>query len=88
MEPGTVIASDVKNVGATIEKVFKTIKDGTYKPGQVMHSGISTGGVDIALDAKVQVLPKSIVDKVTDLRQQIVDGKLVVEHYAGQDVWK
>jgi basic membrane protein A len=88
MEPGTVIASDVKNVGATIEKVFKTIKDGTYKPGQVIRSGIASGGVDIALDAKVQVLPKSIVDKVMDLRQQIVNGKLAVEHYNGQDVWK
>jgi basic membrane protein A and related proteins len=88
MEPGTVIASDVKNVGATIEKVFKTIKDGTYKPGQVIHSGIASGGVDIALDAKVQVLPKGIVDKVMGLRQQIVDGKLAVEHYNGQDVWK
>jgi basic membrane protein A len=88
MEPGSIIASDVKNVGASIEKVFATIKDGTYKPGQVLEYGIKQGGVDVALDAKVPVLPKSIIDKVMDLRQQIVDGKLSVERYNGQDVWK
>ncbi|HUI72043.1 MAG TPA: BMP family ABC transporter substrate-binding protein [Spirochaetia bacterium] len=88
MEPGSIIASDVKNVGGSIERVFTTIKDGTYKPGQVLEYGIAQGGVDIALDAQVQVLPKSIVDKVMSLRQQIIDGKLTVERYAGQDVWK
>jgi len=88
MEPGSIIASDVKNVGGSIERVFKTIKGGTYKPGQVLEYGIAQGGVDIALDAKVQVLPKGIADKVMSLRRQIVDGKLAVERYAGQDVWK
>ena len=43
--------------------------------------------MDIVLDAKVQVLPKAIVDKVMDLRQQIIDGKLVIARYGGQDVW-
>jgi len=81
IEPGHVIASDVKNVGKAIENVFKTIKDGTYKPGQVLEYGLAQGGVDIALDAKVQVLPKSIQDKVLEARQQIIDGKLKIERY-------
>ncbi|HEY9593124.1 MAG TPA: BMP family ABC transporter substrate-binding protein [Spirochaetia bacterium] len=88
MEPGFVIASDVKNVGASIESVFKAIKDGTYKPGQLIESGIAQGGVDVTFDAKVQVLPQTIVDKVKDIRQQIIDGSLKVERYNGQDVWK
>ncbi len=88
MEPGSIIASDVKNVGGSIERVFATIKDGTYKSGQVLEYGIKEGGVDIALDAKVQVLPKADIDKVMDMRQQIADGKLTVERYSGQDVWK
>lgn len=81
IEPGHVIASDIKNVGKAIEDVFKTIKDGSYKPGQVLEYGLATGGVDIALDAKVQVLPQSIQDKVLEIRQQIIDGKLKVERY-------
>jgi len=88
LEPGHVIASDVKNVGKSIEEVFKTIKDGTYKPGQVLEFGLARGGVDIALEAKVQVLPQSIVDKVKSIRQEIIEGKLKIERYAGQDVWK
>lgn len=87
LEPGFVVASDVKNVGKTIETVFATIQDGTYKPGVVIEDGLKSGGVDIVLDAKVQVLPKAIVDKVMDLRQQIIDGKLVIARYGGQDVW-
>jgi basic membrane protein A and related proteins len=88
LEPGYVIASDVKNVGRSIEDVFKTIKDGSFKPGQVLSNGLAKGGVDIALDAKVQVLPQATIDKVKAARQDIIDGKLKVEIYSGQDVWK
>ncbi len=88
LEPGFVIASDIKNVGKAIQDVYKTIADGSYQPGQVLKYGISQGGVDIALEAQVPVLPQSIVDQVLALRQQIVDGSLQVEMYAGQDVWK
>ncbi|MRR52646.1 MAG: BMP family ABC transporter substrate-binding protein [Rhodocyclaceae bacterium] len=88
LEPGFVIASDVKNVGKSIEAVFATIQDGTYKPGTVIEDGLKSGGVDIALDAQVKVLPQAIVDKVTAIRQQIIDGTLKVERYGGQEVWK
>ncbi len=88
LEPGFVIASDVKNVGKTIETVFKSIKDGTYKPGTVIKDGLATGGVDIALDAKVQVLPQAAIDKIKSIRQDIIDGKLKVEIYNGQNVWQ
>jgi basic membrane protein A len=88
LAPGYVVASDVKNVGTAIEEVFKTIKDGTYKPGVVIHDGLAQGGVDIALEAKTPVLPQAIVDKVKATRQDIIDGKLKVEMYNGQDVWK
>ena len=88
LEPGFVIASDVKNVGNSIEDVYKTINDGTYKPGQVLKNGLVAGGVDIALDATVKVLPQSTIDKVMSIRKQIMDGTLKVELYGGQDVWK
>ena len=88
LEPGYVIASDVKNVGKSIEDVFKTIKDGTFVPGQILSYGLAQGGVDIVLDAKVQVLPQAIVDKVKAVRQEFIDRKLKIEMYGGQDVWK
>jgi len=88
LEPGHVIASAVKNVGASIESVFKTIMDGTYKPGVIINADLASGGVDLVFDAKQQVLPKKIVDKVNTARQQIIDGKLKVPLYNGENVWQ
>jgi basic membrane protein A len=81
LEPGHVIASDIKNVGQAIEDVFKTIRDGTYRPGQVLEYGLKQGGVDIALEAQVQVLPQAAQDRIMAIRQQIIDGALKVERY-------
>ncbi len=88
LEPGHVIASAVKNVGTTIEEVFKTIKDGTYKPGVVINADLASGGIDLVFDAKQQVLPKSIIDKVKAARQQIIEGKLKVQLYNNENVWQ
>ena len=82
--PGSVVASDVKNVGQAIYEVFKSIKDGTYKPGQVLSYGLATGGVDIDMTAQNQPLPQSIQDKVMAVRQQIIDGSLKIEIYKGE----
>lgn len=83
LEPGHVIVSDIKDVGKSIEDVFAAIKDGTYEPGQVLEYGISAGGVDADFEASEQVLPQSIIDQVNGLRQQIIDGDLVIELYTG-----
>jgi basic membrane protein A len=85
--PGYVIASDVKNVGKAIEEVFATIKGGSYQPGVVLQNGLKQGGVDIAMEAQQQVLTQAIIDQVNATRQQIIDGTLKVELYAGQEVW-
>jgi basic membrane protein A len=82
--PGHVIASDIKDVGKAIHEVFKTIKDGSYKPGAVLQYGLASGGVDIDMTAQTQVLPQSIIDKVNEVRQQIIDGTLKVEIYTGE----
>jgi basic membrane protein A len=82
--PGHVVASDIKDVGKAIYEVFKTIKDGSYQPGQVLEYGIASGGVDIDMSAEVQVLPQSIQDQVNAVRQQIIDGDLVIQRYTGE----
>jgi basic membrane protein A len=81
IEPGYVIASDIKDVGKTIEDVYKTIKNGTYKPGQVLNYGLKTGMVDLVTKATVSVLPQSILDRISAVRQQIIDGTLAVTKY-------
>ena len=84
LQPGHVIVSDIKNVGASIERVYATIADGSYKPGQVLQYGIKEGGVDVDFKASTPVLPQASIDRVMDLRQQIIDGKLKIETYTGQ----
>jgi basic membrane protein A len=88
LEPGYVVASDIKDVGKAIQDVYKTIVDGAYKPGAVLQYGLASGGVDLVTDAQVKVLPDAIEAKVNELRQQIVDGTLKVEMYDGSDVWQ
>jgi len=79
--PGHVVASDIKDIGLAITNIYATIKDGTYKPGQVLNYGLATGGVDVVFEGNEGVLPQSIVDEVNNLRQQIIDGTLKVEIY-------
>ena len=77
--PGHVVASDIKDVGMAIWNVYATIKDGTYKPGELLEYGLKSGAVDVVFEAQTQVLPQAIIDKVAELRQQIIDGTLVVD---------
>ncbi|MBN1266974.1 MAG: BMP family ABC transporter substrate-binding protein [Anaerolineales bacterium] len=81
LEPGHVVASDIKDVGQAIIEVYKTIADGTYEPGAVLEYGLASGGVDVAFEAQVEILPQDIIDYVNEVRQQIIDGELVVERY-------
>ena len=79
--PGHVVASDIKDIGLAITNIYATIKDGSYKPGQVLKYGLATKGVDVVFDDNSNVLPQPIIDKVNELRDQIVKGDLKVEIY-------
>lgn len=79
--PGAVVASDIKDVGMAITNVYATIQDGTYQPGQVLKYGLASKTVDAVFDGNGGILPQYIIDKVDELRQQIIDGDLTVEIY-------
>lgn len=79
--PGHVVASDIKDIGLAITTIFATIKDGTYVPGTVFNYGLASGGVDVVFDDNGGVLPQTILDKVNELRQQIINGDVKVEIY-------
>jgi basic membrane protein A and related proteins len=81
LQPGHVVASDIKNVGGTIEKVAATIDNGTYEAGVVLNYGLAEGGVDLNMDAKTPVLTNAMVLLVRQQREDIISGKLKVERY-------
>ncbi len=81
IEPGHVVASDIKDIGLAITNIYATIKDGSYKPGQVLNYGLATKGVDLVFEGNENVVPQTIVEKVNELREQIIKGDLKVEIY-------
>jgi basic membrane protein A len=83
LEPGHVVASDLKDVGRAITDVYATIADGSYAPGQVLEYGLESGAVDVTFEAQEQVLPQSIIDRVDEVRQQVISGELTIERYTG-----
>lgn len=82
LEPGFVIGSMIKNVGKSIEDVYATIADGTYRPGQVLEYGLAQGGVDMDFKAQIQVLPQASIDRVLALRRDIIAGRLKIERFS------
>ncbi|MEI8131658.1 MAG: BMP family ABC transporter substrate-binding protein [Leptolinea sp.] len=79
--PGHVVTSVTKDIGMAITNIFATIKDGSYKPGQVLNYGLAVKGMDVAFEGNGNVLPQAIVDKVNEVRKQIIDGTLKVAIY-------
>jgi len=84
LEPGHVVASDLKDVGHAITELYATIADGSYEAGQLLEYGLASGAVDVTFEAQEEVLPQSIIDHVDEVRQQIIDGTLTVARYTGE----
>jgi basic membrane protein A len=84
LAPGFVTCSDIKDIGKSIITVFKTIKDGTYVPGQVINAGLSSGSIDVVFEDNGGIVPQTIIDKVNDIRQKIISGEMKVEIYVPQ----
>jgi basic membrane protein A len=79
--PGHVVASDIKDVGLAIQNVYTTIQDGTYEPGQVLEYGLASGAVDVVFEAEEEVLPAYIIERVDELKAEIINGTMSVEMY-------
>ena len=73
--PGHVVASDIKDVGLSIQNVYRTIVDGTYKPGEVLDYGLASGTVDVVFEDNGGILPQEIIDKVAEVRNMIKIGR-------------
>ena len=89
LEPGYVIASDVKNVGTAIEEGIR------HDPGRLLQART---GAELRHRAgrrgrglrrhAASPCRQAMIDQVKAIRQQIIDGTLKVELYGGQDVWQ
>lgn len=75
LAPKHVITSAMKGVDTSVFDTAKAVKNGTFKSG-VNTFGLKNNGVGIA--PFMSGVPKSAIDKVNKLKQQIINGKIQV----------
>jgi basic membrane protein A len=78
LAPDHVITSAMKRVDVGIYNVVKDLKDGKFAGGTTVKYGLEdNGAVDIAPTSNKHV-PQEILDRVEELKKDIIDGKIVV----------
>ncbi len=81
LQSGTMLTSMLKRVDVAAYNVFKSAKDGNFKPG-IQVLGLAEGGVGWALDEhNKKLVTSSMLTKVESVRKDIIDGKIKVHDY-------
>ena len=75
LAPDNIITSAMKRVDNACYDISKEVLEGTLTNG-VKTYDLTSGGVDIA--PTQDLLSQDVIDKVNDVKQQIVDGKITV----------
>ncbi|WAH36694.1 BMP family lipoprotein [Alicyclobacillus dauci] len=75
LAPNSVITSAMKGVDTSVFDTIKNVQAGTFKSG-VQTFGLEGNGVGIA--PSMSGVPQDVVDKVNQLKQDIISGKIQV----------
>ena len=71
-----VLTSGVKRVDTGVFDTVKQVADGKFKGGTDLHFNLANGGMDVG---KINpAVPQDFIDKMNELKQQIIDGKVKV----------
>ncbi len=88
MQPGTMLTSMVKRVDVAAYNVFKSAKDGSFKPG-IQVLGLAEGGVDWALDKyNEKLITPEMKEAVNKAKADIISGKIKVHDYMSDNSCK
>lgn len=71
------LTSMIKRVDNAVIQISKDFLEGRFQGGKEVQYGLNEGGVSIADTSSVNVSAE-ILEKVTQFRQDIIDGKIVV----------
>ncbi|MHB0854576.1 MAG: BMP family lipoprotein [Rectinema subterraneum] len=78
IDPNHIIASMLKRVDTAAYKIAAAAKQENLETGKTVILGLADGGIDYTVEgSKVTIDPK-ILKAVNDIKQSIVDGKLIV----------
>ena len=76
--PGFILTSMVKRVDEAVYGAIQRVRDGTFKGG-IVQLGLKEQGVDYVYDDNNRgLIPDSVRARVEALRQDIIDGRIVV----------
>lgn len=79
-------SSALKNVGNSLIRAIKADMEGNLEYGILEYLGFAEGGVELVEDAHYEeILPEDIRTKVAELKEQIVNGDLVVPTTLGEN---
>ena len=88
LQPGTMLTSMVKKVDVAAYNLFKSVKEGTFKPG-IQSLGLKENGVDWALDKYNKDLITDAMKKaVAQAKADIISGKIKVHDYMSDNTCK
>ncbi|MCR1898509.1 BMP family ABC transporter substrate-binding protein [Irregularibacter muris] len=77
LAPENVLTSAMKRVDNAVYNIAKDLKEGKFQGGETVVYGLKENGVDIAPTSDKHV-PADLLKEVEDLKQQMIDGKIVV----------
>jgi basic membrane protein A and related proteins len=79
LQPGFILTSMVKRADVAVEQLMTEYADGTFQGGSVLNLGLAEDGVGLSEFTETRDdIPAEFIDKIDDLRQQIIDGDLEV----------
>ena len=86
--PGHIITSMQKKVDNCTYQIIESVVNGTFEGGTSTYFNLANEGVDVTdfsviKEALGDQFPQEIVDKVAELREQIINGEIVVDYYEG-----
>jgi len=78
LHPGHVLASMLKNIGASLESAVNAYADGTLEFGKTTEYGLSNNGVSLDFADNEKIVPQAIQDMVQSYVQKVIDGEIKV----------
>ena len=76
--PGYVIASMLKNIGASLNSAVQDHAAGTLEFGTTAIYGLANNGVSLTFEDNEGTVPQAIQDNVQSYVQKVIDGEIVV----------
>ncbi|WP_225755237.1 BMP family protein [Actinotalea sp. Marseille-Q4924] len=75
---GFILASMLKNIGASIESAVAEYEAGTLEMGSVTSYGLANDGVSLTFEDNGDIVPQEIQDEISTYAQQVIDGEVEV----------